>query len=360
MGHQPASHRDRRFERRRAPPCGERTAGEAGGAPTADLAVGTSAFGLGIDVPDVRAVVHACLPETIDRYYQEVGRSARDGRAALGLLLWTRSDQDVARRLSEKRVIGVPLARERWAAMRRAAHTEGETTWVPLRALRIGLHEETDENENWNSRTLASMARAGFIELVGSRREHGATFIGVRVRRSDLGADAAWEAFEVMRGTVRDASRRSLERVVALARDGRVCEALVPVYTVQDPERLTADLVVHETCGGCAACFPPRPVPVAPLPVDRPRAKPAVPAALQGLPRQEEGVTFAVADDDSRWPRDAGRLVATASHGGIRQLVGEPQSLQLATVQRALDELVSSLGTTAPLVTAAPPSPWWR
>ena len=90
--------------------------------------------------------------------------------------------------------------------MRRAAHIEGETTWVPLRALRIGLPEETDENERWNSRTLASMARAGFIELVGSRREEAATFIGVRVRRSDLGADAAWHEFEAMRRRVRDAS----------------------------------------------------------------------------------------------------------------------------------------------------------
>ncbi|MET0843875.1 MAG: RecQ family ATP-dependent DNA helicase [Mycetocola sp.] len=61
-------------------------------ADTVDVVVATSAFGMGIDKPNVRFVVHAAITDSLDSYYQEIGRSGRNGDTALASLHYRAED----------------------------------------------------------------------------------------------------------------------------------------------------------------------------------------------------------------------------------------------------------------------------
>ena len=134
-----------------------------------DIVVGTSAFGLGVDMPDVRSVIHACLPETLDRYYQEVGRTGRDGRPSIAYLVTTPADGHLAASLNQRVVISTEKGLDRWQSMRRDARIIGTGIYeVSLNSCPTNLSEGYDRNRQWNVRTLNLMVWAWPDQATGA------------------------------------------------------------------------------------------------------------------------------------------------------------------------------------------------
>jgi ATP-dependent DNA helicase RecQ len=89
------------------------------------IMVSTNAFGMGIDKPDVRFVIHLDLPDALESYFQEAGRAGRDGRKAYALLLYNNSDK-----LSLQRRIAANFPEKE--TIKRLYHALGNYFQVPI------------------------------------------------------------------------------------------------------------------------------------------------------------------------------------------------------------------------------------
>lgn len=224
-----------------------------------DLVVGTSAFGLGIDYPHVRTIVHACLPEGLDRYYQEIGRSGRDNCASIALLLADQSDLAVAESLATKKIISIDKGYERWASMFAKAkrnvsgHAQFDIDLATSPSYEPDMKSE--RNEDWNGRVLSLMSNASLIRLSGLTYDESGqkTLLSVEILNEGHRDRTVWETkVEQVRNRLLSASRENFLGVRRLLED-RACPGTLfsALYTLT---RHDGPLNVVAACGGCKVC----------------------------------------------------------------------------------------------------------
>ena len=130
----------------------------------ADVVVATNAFGMGVDKPDIRSVVHFNMPGTLEAYYQEAGRAGRDGGLSVCELLYSAGDRRLQELFIDNEYPPVAAVHEVYEFLRRRDDDPIEMTHADIRE-----ESRVDLNESAIGAALKILSDAGAIEKFSPR-----------------------------------------------------------------------------------------------------------------------------------------------------------------------------------------------
>jgi ATP-dependent DNA helicase RecQ len=204
------------------------------------VVVATNAFGMGVDKPDVRCIVHWEMPGTVEAYYQEIGRAGRDGQDSRVALLFRESDQRTQEFFIRAGNPPAAFVRGVWSVLRGAAEPE---VWVEPSHLLQALPPDASERQALSC--IYTLQREGYVRRLST--EEGDPRIGLEILKP--GEPLLLDEAAIQRRREREYGQLAL--LVDYVRAGCRRRYLLEYFGQEAP---------WERCGTCDACREGRPL----------------------------------------------------------------------------------------------------